>query len=274
MVQETISVREHPDRETFHPPSQGLHQSKIREKRKNRVPRLRAGKKTWRNTTERRTEAKKLKTAKFDRRNQRQRSLYSEQYGSTTTGAVFFHRLWLVWVNSMFYASFNVGELRPFTSCCCRKKVNIFMYSCVSHCASRPVLPADCCLHGCFRQRLSTLPAQEEYKTSDNFLLFPAYIWIDINVSTRKLGPSSGQRRIRILTPKTIRNRKRDCAWGCARGINTTWENLQIEKHKSGRRAFHSPDWLVLFDLQLSQVVFIDISPGRNLTHNLFFYFQ
>ena len=61
------------------------------------------------------------------------------------------------------------------------------------------------------------------------------------------------------LIPKTIGNRKRDCAWGCARGINTTWENLQIEKHKSGRRSFRSPDWFVLFDLQIfsGAVVFI-----------------
>ena len=53
------------------------------------------------------------------------------------------------------------------------------------------------------------------------------------------------------LIPKTIGNRKRDCASGCAQGINTTWENLQIEKHKSGRRSFSSPDWFVLFDLQI-----------------------
>ena len=53
------------------------------------------------------------------------------------------------------------------------------------------------------------------------------------------------------LIPKTIGNRKRDCAWGCARGINTTWESLRIEKHKSGRRSFRSPDWVVLFDLQI-----------------------
>ena len=32
---------------------------------------------------------------------------------------------------------------------------------------------------------------------------------------------------------------------------NTTWENLQIEKHKSGRRSFRSPNWFVLFDLQV-----------------------
>ena len=37
--------------------------------------------------------------------------------------------------------------------------------------------------------------------------------------------------------PKTIGNRKRDCAWGCTRRINTTSENLQIEKHKSVRWA-------------------------------------
>ena len=54
-----------------------------------------------------------------------------------------------------------------------------------------------------------------------------------------------------ILIPKTIGNRKRDCAWGCAWGINTTWENMQIEKHKSGRRSFRSPIWFVLFDLQI-----------------------
>ena len=53
------------------------------------------------------------------------------------------------------------------------------------------------------------------------------------------------------LIPKTIGNRKRDCAWGCPWGINTTWENLQIEKHKSGRRSFRSPNWFVLFDLQI-----------------------
>ena len=53
------------------------------------------------------------------------------------------------------------------------------------------------------------------------------------------------------LIPKTIGNRKRDCAWGCAWVINTTWENLQIEKHKSGRRSFRSPNWFVLFDLQI-----------------------
>ena len=31
--------------------------------------------------------------------------------------------------------------------------------------------------------------------------------------------------------------------------INLTWENLQIAKHKSGRRSFSSADWFVLCDL-------------------------
>ena len=53
------------------------------------------------------------------------------------------------------------------------------------------------------------------------------------------------------LIPKTIGHRKRDCAWGCARRINTTSENLQIEKHKSVRWVERTPSWFVLFDLQI-----------------------
>ena len=48
------------------------------------------------------------------------------------------------------------------------------------------------------------------------------------------------------LIPKTIGNRKRDCAWGCARRINTT-----SEKHKSVRWAERTPSWFVHFDLQI-----------------------
>ena len=64
---------------------------------------------------------------------------------------------------------------------------------------------------------------------------------------------SGGKQRTNSLKliPKTIGNRKRDCAWGCARGINTTCENLQIEKHKSVRWAKWTPSWFVLFDLQI-----------------------
>ena len=53
------------------------------------------------------------------------------------------------------------------------------------------------------------------------------------------------------LIPKTNGNRKRDGAWGCARRINTTSENLQIEKHKSVRWAERTPSWFVLFHLQI-----------------------
>ena len=53
------------------------------------------------------------------------------------------------------------------------------------------------------------------------------------------------------INTKTIGNRKRDCAWGCARGINTTRENLQIAKHKSVRWSKRTPSWFVLCDLQI-----------------------
>ena len=59
------------------------------------------------------------------------------------------------------------------------------------------------------------------------------------------------------LILKTIGNRKKDCAWGCARGINTTGENLQIEKHKSGRRSFAHQTDLCFSICRFSQVVFI-----------------
>ena len=72
------------------------------------------------------------------------------------------------------------------------------------------------------------------------------------------------------LIPKTIGNRKRDCAWGCAWGINTTWENLQIEKHKSGRRLFRSPNWFVLFDLQIfSGGVYSPTATSRTISFSI-----
>ena len=72
------------------------------------------------------------------------------------------------------------------------------------------------------------------------------------------------------LIPKTIGNRKRDCAWGCAWGVNTTWENLQIEKHKSGRRSFRSPNWFVLFDLQVfSGGVYSPSATSRTITFSI-----
>ena len=59
------------------------------------------------------------------------------------------------------------------------------------------------------------------------------------------------------LIPKTIGNRKRDCAWGCARGIDTTWEKLQIEStNQSGERNEPLPD-LCFSICRFSEVVFI-----------------
>ena len=104
-----------------------------------------------------------------------------------------------------------------------------------------------------------TLSVAKTLHSSKQFpiLRFASVKWRDTGSKHQKktieflAGPSffSSKKWIKLI-PKTIGNRKRDCAWGCARGINTTWENLQIEKHKSGRRSFRSPDWFVLFDLQ------------------------
>ena len=55
------------------------------------------------------------------------------------------------------------------------------------------------------------------------------------------------------LLPKTIGNRKRDCAWGCAWGINTTRE----KKHKSVRWAERTLPDLCFSICRFSQVVFI-----------------
>ena len=53
-------------------------------------------------------------------------------------------------------------------------------------------------------------------------------------------------------------------------GINTTWENVLIEKHKSGRCSFRSPDWFVLFDLQIfSGGVYPPSSTSRTISFSI-----
>ena len=74
----------------------------------------------------------------------------------------------------------------------------------------------------------------------------------------------------RNIIPKTIGNRKRDCAWGWARGINTTRENLQIAKHKSVRWAKRTPSWFVLCDLQIfSGGVYPPSSTSRTISFSI-----
>ena len=59
------------------------------------------------------------------------------------------------------------------------------------------------------------------------------------------------------LIPKTIGNRKRDCAWGCAWGINTTWEICRSKStNQFGERNERLPD-LCFSICRFSQVVFI-----------------
>ena len=83
---------------------------------------------------------------------------------------------------------------------------------------------------------------------------------------------SSHRKKWIKLIPKTIGNRKRDCAWGCARRINTTWKNLQIEKHKSVRWAERMPSLICAF--RSADFLRWCLSSERNLTHDLFFHFQ
>ena len=76
----------------------------------------------------------------------------------------------------------------------------------------------------------------------------------------------------RALIQKLLEIERRDCVWGCARRINTTWENLKIERHKSVHWAERTPSWFVLFDLQIfSGRVYPPSAASRTIS---FFYFQ
>ena len=73
------------------------------------------------------------------------------------------------------------------------------------------------------------------------------------------------------LIPKTIGNRKRDCAWGCAWGINTTWEICRSKStNQEGVRSAHQTDLCFLI-CRFSQVVFI---PQAQSHAQSLFYFQ
>ena len=94
---------------------------------------------------------------------------------------------------------------------------------------------------------------------------------LSLSLSQKSLTHNIGSASALPIIPKTIGNRKRDCAWGCARGINTTWD-LQIEKHKSVPWAERTPTWFVLFDLQIfSGGVYPSRATSRTIS---FFYFQ
>ena len=107
------------------------------------------------------------------------------------------------------------------------------------------------------------------------FLLFLPCFPFSLHYSIEESIPTStlllDDRLKIILIPNTIGNRKRDCAWGRARGIDTTWENLQIEKHKSVRWAERTPSWFVLFDLQIfSGGVYPSSATSRTIAFSIF----
>ena len=69
-----------------------------------------------------------------------------------------------------------------------------------------------------------------------SLLVVPKLVKLAMSKNTGSVLPTGSATVLGIISlTKTIGNRKRDCAWGCARGINTTWENLQIVKHNSVR---------------------------------------
>ena len=86
------------------------------------------------------------------------------------------------------------------------------------------------------------------------------WAWEESVRAKKRDGDAERERDVSASTPSSVTKRKRDCAWGCTRGTSTdtTWENLQIEKHKSGRRSLRSPDWFLCFSIcRFSQVVSI-----------------
>ena len=103
-------------------------------------------------------------------------------------------------------------------------------FRCQKRCALRNSSRSSFCFCQMAWQGIESLKQAIEFPAAPSF--FPSKKWIK-------------------LIPKTIGNRKRDCAWGCARRINTTSENLQIEKRKSVWWAERTPSWFVLFDLQI-----------------------
>ena len=116
-----------------------------------------------------------------------------------------------------------------------------------------------------------TLHSSKQYASFAAKFCFCQMAWQGIESPKQTMEPSffSSKKWIKLI-PKTIGNRKRDCAWGCARGIDTTWGNLQIEKHKSGRRSLRSPDWFVLFDLQIfSGGVYPPSSTSRTISFSI-----
>ena len=80
---------------------------------------------------------------------------------------------------------------------------------------------------------------------------------------------SSHRKKWIKLIPKTIGNRKRDCAWGGSG--DKPHLRKSTDRKAQIRKVFVLADWFVLCDCRFSQVRFITPS---HLTHNLFFCFQ
>ena len=85
--------------------------------------------------------------------------------------------------------------------------------------------------------------------------------------------PKKSKKWIKLI-PKTIGNRKRDCAWGCARG-NKHHLRKSADRKAQIRKAFVPLTELICAFRSAGFLRWcLLIFPKRNLTHSLFFYFQ
>ena len=90
-------------------------------------------------------------------------------------------------------------------------------------------------------------------------------------VKIRKMAQGSDDLSTLPLIPKTIGNRKRDCAWGCA------WGKHHLRKSADRKAQISSVSGTYAFLIcafRSADFLRWCLFPKRNLTHNLFFYFQ
>ena len=102
--------------------------------------------------------------------------------------------------------------------------------------------------------------------------------WPDMDRSTKSNDRISGGtillliEKMNQINTKTIENRKRDCAWGCAGGDKHHLRKSADRKAQI-RKAFVELTGLICA-FRSADFLRWCLFPERNLTHNLFFYFQ
>ena len=85
--------------------------------------------------------------------------------------------------------------------------------------------------------------------------------------------PKKSKKWIKLI-PKTIGNRKRDCAWGCASRVGNKHHLRKSADRKAQIRKAFVPLTELICAFRSAGFLRWCLFPKRNLTHNLFFYFQ